>query len=131
MIWYNLYNLKNVKNTLGGSTLLVKLQAEACNCTKSIIPPWMLFPFFKLRKIVPNRAKHHILFTHFRFIYILPENVKNKNFLMFSRSTEREHWLNKVISFLEFLILQNVMISNMNLIKLLLFLNWNKSLQFR
>ena len=29
-IYYNLYNLKNVKNTDGGVLLLVKLQAEAC-----------------------------------------------------------------------------------------------------
>ena len=27
-IWYHLYNLKNVKNTLGGVLLLVKLQAR-------------------------------------------------------------------------------------------------------
>ena len=32
-IWYNLYNLKNVKNTHGGVLLLVKLQTE------SITPP--------------------------------------------------------------------------------------------
>ena len=29
VIWYRLYNLKNVKNTHGGVLLLVKLQAEA------------------------------------------------------------------------------------------------------
>ena len=30
-IWYHLYNLKNVKNTLGGVLFLVKLQAKTCN----------------------------------------------------------------------------------------------------
>ena len=34
-IWYHLYSLKNVKNTRGEVLLLVKLQAEACNFTKS------------------------------------------------------------------------------------------------
>ena len=34
-IWYHLYNLKNVKNTCAEVLLLVKLQAEACNFTKS------------------------------------------------------------------------------------------------
>ena len=45
-IWYNLHNLKNVKNTHGGVLLLVKLvlllgklQAESCNFTKSNTPP--------------------------------------------------------------------------------------------
>ena len=49
-IWYHLYNLKNVKNIHGGVLLLVKLQASACNFIKSITPPWMFFPFFKLCK---------------------------------------------------------------------------------
>ena len=38
-IYYHLYNLKNVKNTKGRVLLLVKLQAEACNFTKSNTPP--------------------------------------------------------------------------------------------
>ena len=56
-IWYNLHNLKNVKNTHGGVLLLVKLvlllgklQAESCNFTKSNTPPWAFFMFFKLHK---------------------------------------------------------------------------------
>ena len=36
------------------------LQAEACNFTKSKTPPWVFFTFFKLKQMVPNRAKHHI-----------------------------------------------------------------------
>ena len=47
-IWYHLFNLKNVKCTHGGVLLLVKLQAEACNYTKSNTPPWVFFTFFKL-----------------------------------------------------------------------------------
>ena len=38
-IWNHSHNLKNVKNTHGGVLLLVKLQAEACNFTKSNTPP--------------------------------------------------------------------------------------------
>ena len=42
MIWYHLYNFKNVKNTHGGVLLLLK----ACNFTKSSTPPWVFFTFF-------------------------------------------------------------------------------------
>ena len=49
-IWYHSYNLKNVKNTHGRVLLLVKLQAEACNLSKSNTPPWVNFTFFKLYK---------------------------------------------------------------------------------
>ena len=44
-IWYHLYHLKNVKNTLGGVLLLVQLQA-----TESNTPLWVFFTFFKLYK---------------------------------------------------------------------------------
>ena len=46
-IWYHLYNLKNVKNTYGEMSLLVKLQAYF---TKSNNPPWAFFLFLKLYK---------------------------------------------------------------------------------
>ena len=49
-IWYHLYNFKNAKNTHKGVLLLVKLQAEACNFTKSKTPPRMFFTFLKLYK---------------------------------------------------------------------------------
>ena len=49
-IWDRLYNLKNVKNTHGGVLLFVKLQVSACNCTKSITPPWMFFTCFRFHK---------------------------------------------------------------------------------
>ena len=38
VIWYRMYNFKNVKNSHGGVLLLVKLQAETCNFTKSNTP---------------------------------------------------------------------------------------------
>ena len=37
-----------MKNTYGGLLLLVKLQAEACNFTRSNTPPWVFFTLFKL-----------------------------------------------------------------------------------
>ena len=46
-IWYHLYNLETVKNTHGGMSLLVKLQAYV---TKSNTPLWVFFTFFKLYK---------------------------------------------------------------------------------
>ena len=48
VIWYHLYNSKNVKNTHGGVSRLVKLQASACNFTKSNTPPWVFFTFVEL-----------------------------------------------------------------------------------
>ena len=50
VIWCHFYNLKTVKNTHGRVILLVKVQAEACNFTKSITPPWVFFTFFKVYK---------------------------------------------------------------------------------
>ena len=47
-IQYHLYNLKNVKKTHGGMTLLLKLQTEASNVTESITPPCVFFTFLKL-----------------------------------------------------------------------------------
>ena len=65
----HMYNLKSVKNIHGQMLLLVKLQAEACNYTKSSTPPWLFFTFFKLYKKcqivekVPNCVEHHIWLT--------------------------------------------------------------------
>ena len=43
--------VKKRENTFEGVMLLVKLQAEACNLTKSIIPPpWVFFTCFKFYK---------------------------------------------------------------------------------
>ena len=42
-----------------GVILLVTLQVEACNCTKSKTPPYF-FHVFWIVEIIPNRAKHHI-----------------------------------------------------------------------
>ena len=47
-IWYDLYNLKNLKNTHRGALLLVKLQASACNFTKSKTLSCAFFTFFRL-----------------------------------------------------------------------------------
>ena len=48
--WYHLYKLKNVKNTPRGVLLLVKLQTKVRTFTKSNIPSWVFFTFFKLNK---------------------------------------------------------------------------------
>ena len=41
-IWYDWYNLKNVKNTNVGAAFLAKLHANT--------PPWVFFTFFKFHK---------------------------------------------------------------------------------
>ena len=61
--WYNLHNLKNVKNTYGKVSFLVKLQAQPAS--KSNNPSWVFFRFINLVQIVPNRAKHLICRLHF------------------------------------------------------------------
>ena len=43
VIWYHLYNLKNVRNIHGAVLFLVKLQAEAWNFTKSNTTPCVFF----------------------------------------------------------------------------------------
>ena len=51
VIWYHLYNFKNVKNTYGGVLLLRKSQALKLQAvTKSNGPSWVFFTFFKLYK---------------------------------------------------------------------------------
>ena len=47
VIWYYLYNLKNVKNNHGRVLLFIKLQASSCNFTKSNTLPWVFYTFFK------------------------------------------------------------------------------------
>ena len=59
-LWYHLFNSKNVKSTHRGVILLVKLQAEACNFTKSITPLWVLFTYFELNKWYQTRKAFHI-----------------------------------------------------------------------
>ena len=61
-IWYRFYNLKNVRNTHGGVSLLVKLQDSACHFTKSNTHPWGFFHVFKIVQMVPNRVNHLIIF---------------------------------------------------------------------
>ena len=50
MLRYHLHNLKNIKNTLGGVLLLVKLQT----------PPWVFSRFLYIVQTVPNHPKFHI-----------------------------------------------------------------------
>ena len=53
-IWYHLYNLKNVKNTHGEMSLLVKLQAYF---SKRNTPPWVSY-VSQIVQMVPNHATH-------------------------------------------------------------------------
>ena len=68
VIWYHLYNFKNMKNTQGGVLMLVKLQALAFNFTKSNTPPWVFFTFFKLYNAKSRNASH---LMHERFYWFI------------------------------------------------------------
>ena len=48
-IWCDLCNLKNEKNTHGGVLILIKLQTETCNFTKSDTPSCLFFPFLNYK----------------------------------------------------------------------------------
>ena len=75
---------KKRKNTYEGVLLLIKLQALACNFTKSNTSPWVYFTFFKLYKwnqiaqsismIVLNATLTHYPAN----IYFLSVNNKNR-----------------------------------------------------
>ena len=49
-IWYHLYNLKQREKHPWRSDTFSKVQAEACNVTKSNNPAWVFFTFLKLNK---------------------------------------------------------------------------------
>ena len=59
-ILYYLHNFQNVKNTHGGVLILVKLQAEAWNCTKINTPPWVLSLFLNCRNGTKSRNASHM-----------------------------------------------------------------------
>ena len=78
--WYHSFVLKNVKNTHGGVLLLVKLQANACNFTRSKTPPWVFFTFFKLyewHQIAQSTTKYCVWGNFFleRPVYIISSKI--------------------------------------------------------
>ena len=60
-IWYHLNNFKNVKNTHGEVLLLVRLQALACNFTKSATPPSVFFRFLNCTNDTKSRNASQII----------------------------------------------------------------------
>ena len=97
-----LWNLRNVKNTHGGVLLLVNLQTEVCNFTKSNTPPWVFFTFFKLYKWYQVAQRITITFSfnhnHGRTQNQLPgfsmeqkRNWKCSNMSEFVEDNEREN----------------------------------------
>ena len=75
---YKLYNLKNVKNTNGGMSLLVQFQAYF---TKSSTPPWVFFTFRKLYKLY--KISQRILWKLTPSYKVILETVlKKKNLSM-------------------------------------------------
>ena len=62
-IWYHLHNLKNIKNTHGGVSLLVKLQTSACNFTKRNTPPRCFSCFLNCTNGTKSRNVSHFRVT--------------------------------------------------------------------
>ena len=61
---------------------LVKLQAKACNLTKSNSPPWAFFTFFKFANGTKSREAPHIwsMFLFYGPYFVPPKNRKPKVF---------------------------------------------------
>ena len=81
-IWYNLRNLKNVKNIYGAVLLLEKLQALACNFTKSNNPPRVFFTFLNCKNGTKMRkAIYFIIITTILIVltYYFKVNIININ----------------------------------------------------
>ena len=70
VIWYHLYNLKNMKNTDGGVLILVKLQAKAYNFIKINTPTWVFSTFFELYKwyLIAQRTAYYPIFREIEAI---------------------------------------------------------------
>ena len=60
VIWYHLYNLKNVENTHGGVLLLVKVQAKACIFTKNNTSLRCFLSFLNCTNDTKSRNASHI-----------------------------------------------------------------------
>ena len=75
---YGIIKKKNVKNTHEGALLLVKLQSEACNFTKSNTLSWVFFTLFKLYKLcqMAQSITYMMRCTIWHHLYNL-KNVKN------------------------------------------------------
>ena len=88
-IWYHLKNFKNVKNTHGRVLLVVKLQASACNFTKSNTSSWVILYFFlNCTNRTKSRKASTIFFQMFLYKSQEPElgskNLNYTNFPIFS-----------------------------------------------
>ena len=60
-IWYYLRNLENVKNIHEVVLLFVKLQAKACDFTKSDLPPIMFSRFLNCANGITSRNASHMV----------------------------------------------------------------------
>ena len=60
-IWHHFHIFNDMKNTHGGLLLLVKLQPEAYNFTKSKTPPWAFFTFLNCTNGAKSRNASHIM----------------------------------------------------------------------
>ena len=76
-IWYHLHNFKNVKNTHGGVLHLVKLQALACNSTKSKLLHECFSRFWNCTNGTKARKASHIVKKRFGiFCKLLKRTIK-------------------------------------------------------
>ena len=67
---------KNRKNIHGGVFLLVKLQAKACNFTKSNTPPWVFLTFFMYKWYQIAQRVANMLFFHRYFSVIFKKQYQ-------------------------------------------------------
>ena len=73
-IWYNLHNLKNLKNTHGGMILLVKLLHPT-----TLLKVTLLYGCFSLFKTCANANKSHKA-SHMKHCIVKHKNILDPDF---------------------------------------------------
>ena len=66
------------------SVTFSKVAGLTCNFTKIKTPPWVIFTFFKILQMTPNRAKHHI----FTLNYENQQPILDKCYFSYPLKTE-------------------------------------------
>ena len=71
-----LHDLKNLKNNYEGVLLLLKLQASACNFTKSDIPAWVFSRFLNYASGTKSRKAFYVILHHFDINLLRPQQCQ-------------------------------------------------------
>ena len=98
-IWYHFYNLKSVKKYPWRSVTFSKVEATACNFTKSNTPPWVFFKFLSCTNSKKSRKASYITFIYQYYtkatIYLFQVNTRKRCKIcskLSIKTSERRHY---------------------------------------